>query len=127
MLGYDALQELEQQFQVPVAGAGASVAANATTTLVFDVEFFDAPEQRDSSLTVPHFTFGAYLEGQVMISASVLVWTTDSRGAFIGAEVTIGVCAPGSAIEVPYSGYVHLTFQGYGAISENVDTLDVGT
>ncbi len=128
MLGYDQLQEIEHQFQIPISGMSGAVAGYATTTLTFDVDFFDAPEQRDSALAVPHFSFGAVIDGaNIMVSACVKEWTTDERGAIIGAEVTIGVASPGTTTSAAYEGYVHLTFQGYGAVSENADVLDVGT
>lgn len=128
MLGYDALQEIEHQFQVPIEGMSGSVAAYTTAELAFDVDFFDAPEQRDSPFSVPHFTFGAVVDGaDVMVSASVKSWRIDGRGAIVGATVTIGVSSPGTTTQTAYAGYVHLTFQGYGALSENVETLDVGT
>ena len=128
MLGYDQLQEIEHQFQIPISGNSGNVVAFATTSLTFDVDFFDAPEQRDSALSVPHFTFGAYIEGaDIMVSAHVKAWNIDERGAIVGADVTIGVCSPGLTSSVAYEGYVHLTFQGYGAVSENADILDVGT
>lgn len=126
-LGYDALQEIEHQFQVPISGVAGGTAGYAATTLEFDVDFFDAPEQRDSSLSVPHFSFGAYVTGaDVMVSCCVTAWNIDDRGAIVGADVSIGVCSPGRTTSLAYEGYVHLTFQGYGALSENIETLDVG-
>lgn len=128
MLNYDALQEIEQQFHVVIAGTAGSAAGYGTIALDFEVDFFDAPEQRDSSLFVPHFTFGAFIEGaSLMVSASVRSWDIDSRGAIVGAEVAVGVCNPGVGTPVAYSGYIHLTFQGYGALIENDAALDVGT
>lgn len=135
MLGYDALQEIEQQFQLPISGTTSGVIAFSSIDLVFDVDFFDAPEQRDSSLAVPHFTYGAFIDptdqidnptGAVLITACVSSWVSDDRGAITGATVTVGSCMPGGAA-FDFTGYVHLTFQGYGALAENVATLDVGT
>jgi hypothetical protein len=95
----------------------------------FDVDFFDAPEQRDSSLRDPQFTFGAFFEpapdppaGAMMVSACVQEWNRDSRGAITGATIAVGVIGDGA-----YEGYLHATFQGYGAIRENTPELDVGT
>ncbi len=133
-LGYDALAESEQQFQLPISGTAQASLAWATAEVIFDVEFFDAPEQRDSVLAVPLFTFGAFIEttvgssenptGAVMVTACVQEWNVDDRGAYIGATVAVGVMA---SVARAYSGYVHLAFQGYGAPTENVPQLDVGT
>ncbi len=135
LLGYDMLQEQEQQFQLPIAGTAAAAISFASVDLLFAVDFFDAPEQRDSPLSVPQFTFGAFIAptvqpdnptGAVLVTACVSEWTLDDRGAIVGATVTVGTCVPGAADEFPFEGYVHLTFQGYGAPSENEAVLDVG-
>lgn len=129
-LGYDALGEIEQQFHCPFSGAAGTEVAVSTVTVEFEVEFFDAPEQRNSSLSKPHMTFGAFIEPggeSAMFSASVNEWVMDEeRGAFIGAVVSVVVCAPGTS-GVAFTGSLHLTFQGFGAPSENVPELDVGT
>lgn len=136
MLAYDELAERELQFQLPISGTVESIAAFGTVDLVFDVEFFDAPEQRDSPLRYPQFTFGAFIDptdqgvgnptGAVMVTACVSEWVSDARGAFTGAKVTVCACLPGGG-GFAYSGFVHLTFQGYGAPTENDAFLDTGT
>lgn len=135
-LGYDALLESEQQFQLPISGVASTIGAWATIEVVFDLEFFDAPEQRNSSLAVPLFTYGAFIDptttgdalnptGAVMVTACVQEWNIDTRGAYIGATIAVGTSAMGGA-DVTFTGYLHLAFQGYGAPAENVEALDVG-
>lgn len=130
MLDYDRLQEITLQFQIPVSGKVDDQGAYwSTTELEFDHEFFFAPEQRDSPLTMPHFTFGSVVSGEsvnggnedggVFITASVVEWVTDDREAVTGARVTVGVTAPDGECE--YDGYLHLSFQGYGGPSESLD------
>lgn len=137
-LGYDALSEIEQQFQLPISGLATGLMSFTSTTVDFDVEFFDAPEQRDSSLAFPHFTYGTFIDiglgqptsprGAVLVTAVVQDWVTDVRGAFTGAQLDIGACLPGLVNgSIRYTGYIHLTFQGYGALKENIPELDVGT
>lgn len=129
MLAADSLLEVEQQFQVPISGIASKIIGFGLTTLTFDVDFFDAPEQRDSSLATPHFTYGVVASFEpadgLLVTACVTEWITDARGAFTGAVVAIGASS-GSDSTSQYSGHVHLRFQGYGALTENVETLDVG-
>ncbi len=136
MLGYDALAETEQQFQLPLAGTATANMSFGTADLEFSVDFFDAPEQRDSPLSEPQFTFGAFIDpteqtdnptGAVLVCACVSEWVRDTRGAITGAKVTIGTCVPGALGQFDFTGTVHLTFQGYGAPTENEAVLDVGT
>lgn len=130
-LAYDALGEIEQQFHCPFSGSAGGIVAYSSVTVEFEVDFFDAPEQRDSALFEPHLTFGAYLAPgaeTVMFSAAVNEWVTDDqRGAYTGAVVTVAACAPGATSTVAFEGRLHLTFQGFGAPKENVPELDVGT
>lgn len=136
MLAADALDERELQFQLPISGTVEATPAFGTVDLTFDIEFFDAPEMRDSPLRYPQFSFGYFIDptdqdesnptGAVMLTACVSEWVIDPRGAFTGAKVTVCVCVPGGG-GFPYSGFVHLTFQGYGAPVENSSDLDVGT
>lgn len=131
MLGFDQLQEIEYQYQIPISGTVDDRIFWRTVDLEFDVEFFHAPEQRDSPLTMPHFTFGAVVSGEsvattnehgaVVVTAVVSGWTTDDRDAVIGAQLSVGVTAPDGECE--YQGYVHLSFQGFAAPAE---ALDVG-
>jgi hypothetical protein len=44
-----------------------------------------------------------------------------------GAKVTVGACVPGAVGSFDFTGALHLTFQGYGAPTENDMVLDVGT
>lgn len=137
MLGYDALDETEQQFQLPIAGTVTTTMSFGVVNVTFSVDFFDAPEQRDSPLSVPQFTYGAFIDptnqglanptGAVLVCACVSSWVSDTRGAITGAQVTIGTCVPGLSGSFTFSGYVHLTFQGFGAPTENDAVLDVGT
>lgn len=136
MLAVDELAEREQQFQLPISGHADEAAAFAVVELVFDTEFFDAPEMRDSSLRYPQFWYGFFIDptdqgeanptGAVIGTACVSEWVQDTRGAFTGAKVTVGACVPGGG-GWDYTGYVHLSFQGFGAPAENAPDLDVGT
>jgi hypothetical protein len=140
MLDADALNEIDHQFQLPISGVATSTMAWVTKTVEFDVEFVFAPEQRDSALTMPHFTYGAVARAEVdttieganpsgalAISAVVLDWVTDTRRNVItGAQVAVGVMFSGNTTP-QFHGTVHLTFQGFGALAENDEVLDVGT
>jgi hypothetical protein len=131
-LGYDQLAELDHQFQLPMSGTASTASAYTSLEVAFDVEFFHAPEQRDSALTVPHFTYGVVcavteqtttptgVSVGIMASAYVSEWREDpERQAITGAVITVGVNNGYSNIVVEFNGYLHATFQGYGAVAEN--------
>lgn len=128
MLGLDALGELEQQFQLPIEGSAGEVLAFFEVPVQFDVEFYNAPEQRMSPYTLPQFTYGTVItsEQPVLVTACVRRWDLDDAETVKGALVAVGVCSPGTTVEIPFVGYVHLTFQGYGAPVENFADLDTG-
>lgn len=134
--GYDQLQEIEAQIQIPIWGIAASGAGWSKFNIAFDVQFMFAPEQRDSPLAVPHFTFGPVVSGVpypveatpdpnnpdslVAITCQIVEWGVDQAlGSIIGAVVGIGTSTLGGG-SVKFNGYVHLTFQGYGSPLENV-------
>jgi hypothetical protein len=138
MLGYDQLGEIEHQFQLPVEGTVAANPSWTDVTIEFDVDFFEAQQQRDSPLTLPQVWVGATLSvtdddendtgSGVAYSVIVTDWNQDDRGAYIGCSVRMGIWAPGlTGGTVNVEGLIHLTFQGYGAPTENSPDLDVGT
>ena len=128
-LGYDQLGELEQQFQIAIRGRAQTRLTTQKITLDFDVEFYNATEQRDVPFTVPTFSWGVVLDETsnfVIVNAAVTKWNIDDRHAIVGADVTLASYVPSTA-DLSFSGYVHLVFQGYGAPAENDQILDVGS
>lgn len=129
LLAVDALQEIIHSFQLPIAGTAptlGSASAWGTVDIVFDVEFVDATEQRDSPFVEPNFEYGAVLDVPVMLTACVTAWLrADGRPtSIIGATVAFGVLGNGEV----FKGHLHCSFQGYGAAStDNNIALDVGT
>lgn len=129
-LGWDELQEIEQQFQIPIEGSvGSGSPINLLTGFGFDVEFFDATEQRDSPFTVPHFTYGVVLDAEaadamVCVHACVSGWDIDeSRNAVVGANVNITIFTVGFG--GAFEGYVHAVFQGFGARIESDEAMNI--
>lgn len=116
----DALGEIEQQFQIGAHGEAGTVLAWANVTVVFDVEFVPARYQRYSNLAVPNFTFGyeALDAVPVLVTAVVLGWDTDDRDIITGATIGVGCVSPAVEFTTPFSGRVHMNFQGYGAVAE---------
>lgn len=115
----EALAEVDQQFQVDIAGKAAGLTW-ITVELDFDETFYDAPAQRDSNLEEPMFTHGASLTSgpPVIVIAHVSKWKLDPQGNFTGAFVRVGVWNPTDAASAPrFTGRVHLNFQGFSAPS----------
>lgn len=111
----NALKEIELQYQFQINGVAAPELAFAPITVTFTHSFFYAPGERLSSLEYPQFSFGAHTTPAVGIHAVVESWYHDTtNGAINGALVQVG--AIGNAA---FDGLVHLTFQGYAALSED--------
>lgn len=132
--GYDQLQELEHQFQLPISGTARSGAGWTTVDVNFDVAFAFAPEQRHAPLAVPHFSYGPVVCGEpasgvadpdnpdalVAVFCHVVEWARDAASdAVTGARMGIGASVLGGQ-DVIFQGYIHLTFQGFGSLIESV-------
>lgn len=117
---FDELGEIEQQFQFTVSGSGGSIAAASSVDLEFDVEFVNARYQRYSNLSRPQILTGISLDSEVDVffSVAVTAWTIDDRDVITGATVRVSVVSPGTEAAVPFTGTVHICFQGYGSVSE---------
>lgn len=87
--------------------------------LGFSMDFFTAPEQRRSDLTMPTFTFGSFQStadtGMIVVTATVREWVIRPDGAFTGAFVRVGMFKPDADGETPFDMLVHLVFSGWGA------------
>lgn len=117
--------EYEQQVQVEVTGAATPTWVYADQAVGWEIPFLDAPGQRRSEVTRPHFTPGFELISSggtlILLTAHVLGWITTDEGWWIGAQVQFAAQAPliaPAANPVPYSAMAHLTFRGYGAPAE---------
>lgn len=136
--GYDQLQEIEAQIQIPIWGIAAAGAGWSKFEVAFDVQFMFAPEQRDSPLVTPHFSYGPVVSGVpypveltpdpnnpdnlVAVTCQIVEWGVDlAVGAIVGAVVGIGTSTL-SGGSVKFNGYLHLTFQGYGSPLENTQS-----
>lgn len=115
----EALAELDQQFQLPVAGGASDAPVWFSVEVSFSAKFVSAPEMRESPYDEPLFTYGSVTAAPVFINCNVIEWKTDENDSYIGAVVNIGVIAPGSPVLVPFKGEVHLNFQGFGAVDES--------
>lgn len=114
--------EIQQQFQFKISGVAGVEWKWANLTVGFDYPFYYAPGQRDAEFSVPHFWYGAEVDTPVAISAAVLGWTRDSdNNAIIGSTVTVGNAGEPGA---PFTGFVHLTFQGFAALGEDESLIE---
>lgn len=118
----EGLREFEYQVQIPISGQADTEAGWDVHEVAFASPFYYAPGNRASDFDVPQLRSGASLDAEVMVSVHVSDWKRDvERSAVVGALVKIGVAAPGTAVAIDYSGVVHLTFQGYGALDDAED------
>jgi hypothetical protein len=137
-LGYDQLQEVDQQLQIEISGSATAVATSVTGPVKFDIGFVDATEQRYSAYTVPLFTSGVALlsvgtmaDGSEppaipMVTVAVREWRERPGPVINGCVVTVTAAIPGLPPQesIDFSGYVHINAQGYGALEENEPDLD---
>lgn len=119
-LAFAGLTELDQQFQVPIAGVAGPEAAWSTLTVTFTAPLVDSPQERRSPYSDPLFTFGAVVDsgGPVVVFASVRKWTFDGW-VYTGAELDVCTFRPGAIDTVEFKGELHLNFQGYGTPDPN--------
>jgi len=112
--------ELDLQYQLEISGKADTVIALTTKSIDFEIDFFYAPGNRDSDLERPHMIFGGEADAPVALSATVVAWHEDpDSGAVTGADVAIGACAP---TLTPFTGKVHITFQGWGLVRDTAET-----
>lgn len=115
----EALNEVEEQFQIQVSGRAEEFPIWDSTDVGFDTRFIDATGQRPSPFDKPHMTYGYEITSKepVGIFVCVLGWKTNKRNECVGAKLAMGVAA--TDLSTKFKGAVHVTFQGYGATGEN--------
>lgn len=131
---YDKPAERTQQIQMIVSGTAGGVAVwQDPVPVTFDVYFHCAPGNRDSTLILPHFTYGVVLDTPfpVMVAAHVASWKRDGNFTVSGCNIRWGAWDPSNpAVLTPFKAHLHLSFQGFGA-APDVDSSqlsdDLGT
>lgn len=113
------LAEVFQQYQMDVSGVAGS-GAYCDFTVTFQEVLYYAPLQRNLKLEDPHVTYGYQLDsGDAKLHAYVKSWTLDENANYLGAIVRVHVEQFAWAPLSPFSGAVHVTFQGYGVPAED--------
>lgn len=133
------LGEREEQFQVRISGIASDYPLWTEVVLSFSQTFSMANGQRMSELSRPQFRTGFEMENAVsslpvdateqnpdivgvQFFANIVRWTFDGAGNIVGAHVALAACAPGDS--VVFTGYAHLCFQGWGALTDMPDDGD---
>lgn len=113
------LAEYTEEWHVAASGFVSSTQmVSASATIEFSMDFFEAPEQRRSDLTMPTFHFGSYQASGtnfVCATAAVREYIRRSDDAVTGAIVAFGVFNPNGLLETTYDVLFHLSFSGWGA------------
>jgi hypothetical protein len=118
------LSEVVQQYQLEFSGTTTTAPTFAGASVKFDFPFHYAPGQRDTDLDRPQFSFGVEADKDIIVGAVVKSWTSDEDdGSVIAAAVRVGMLGAESGLA--YKGVLHLSFQGYAALAEDPDDVDV--
>lgn len=119
------LQEIDHQFQVPIAGqATRGKIVAGVVDVEFEAPMVDGYNERQAPFSDPTFTSGFVLTSAepVILTAAVQRWTIRDDIFYTGARVRICVFAPleyqeGTSILLPhptFRGEVHMNFTGFG-------------
>lgn len=124
------LQEVFQQFQIPLTGSVAQGMTWIKKKIDFDVHFFAATGQRDVPYDHPQFASGFVLTPAddkapvpPIIVQIMVEWLTDESQTTTGCWLHCGVHCP-TPDRVSFDGEIHLTFQGFGASNADTDGGD---
>lgn len=118
------LAETQQQYQVSVSGV-AGAGAFTDFTIKFNEIIYFAPQWRNNKMEDPQMSWGAVLDsGRAFFAVNVKEWLLDDKCNYTGAIISIGAQAGaygglGGVDGSPYSGTIHLTFQGLSAPVED--------
>lgn len=140
-IGVDALSERDQQIRLPIDGRATENLTWGEIDIDFDLEFYNATEQRDVPYTLPHFTYGVVIpEGEpVLVFVAVRSWKQrEDDDTVSGCRVAVGIMDPNffgtvdgnvppqdrPVIGTPFAGWIDLNFQGYGALAESGADID---
>lgn len=121
----ESLAEYMQQFQVPIKGTIGGTPGWANLDLDFDIPMLKSPAQRAVPFEYPTISTGYAIETGVdgILTAYVRRWKED-EAEVNGALVRVGLYAPESTVEVAFAGTLHMTFQGFGAVRDDIDDAD---
>jgi hypothetical protein len=112
----DTIGEIDQQYQVTIAGeAGPQVVWNELV-VAFDAPFIDGREDRNAPFQYPMFTYGTVvLQGsRLVVVCNVIKWNV-LEDYVRGCTLEIGVFRPQGGGVGDYRGELHLNFEGWGA------------
>jgi hypothetical protein len=109
--------EFDQQVQLPVSGVAATTWGHADSPVSWEHPFIFSPLQRNPQFPTPqvthHFEFTRTPSDLVLVTANIIGWNENQSGWLIGAKVRVASCAPNSTGNIPFTGILHLTFEGY--------------
>lgn len=121
----ESLAEYMQQFQIPVKGTIGGTPGWANIDLDFDIPMLKSASQRSVPFEYPTISLGYAIETGMdgILTAYVRSWKED-EAVVNGALVRVGLYAPEATVEVAFSGTLHMTFQGFGAVRDDIDDSD---
>lgn len=111
-----AIDEYDQQFQVPFSGKVGKAPVWTTFDVSFAVTFMYAPDERESPYPNPLFTYGIeFIKGHAFYTCGVLRWASNGALGVGGATIEVGALRPAARKPADLQAVLHLNFQGFGS------------
>lgn len=119
-----AMDEFDQQFQLPVSGTIDARGVWVPIDVSFDVTMISSPD-RGNELSSPLFTYGVeFITGRPFITVGVTRWSASGEVGIGGASLEVGAFMPGARKLTTFAATVHLNFQGFGSPNPLPDEVD---
>lgn len=115
------MDEMLQQLQMPIAGYVKDKPISVRTDVYWPHPFVFAPAQRDSDFERPTFSMGVELLADipVILTGAIVGWHDSVEGYTIGAAIRVTAYIPDARKKQRFNAIFHLTFQGYGAPTDD--------
>lgn len=114
------LRETEEQHRISIEGEASQILAWTNVEIALDNVYLAATGQREIPHETPQIWHGAEIESAtpVLVTACVMEWKRTTNDEIVGATVAVGTMGEG-----PFSGYLHLTIQGFAAPSDDAQEM----
>jgi hypothetical protein len=86
----EALQELNQQFQLPISGGASAFPVWQEIEVEFSLALLDAPDMRETPYSDPIVTYGVVCGDNIAVTVNVAAWIRNDEKDVAGARQGFG-------------------------------------